>query len=174
MLYMSDSRPEYAEIMARTRLARARAVADALSAVGSGLARVGRGLKAGTVSTVDAIGRWRRERATTRELMALNDHMLKDIGLSRSMIRGIAADTARTPKPRRLEPVRTAVADEHDAALAAHQLRTPLTAIRGFSEILRDNPGLAPEQRDAFFGIVIAESERLDHAIDTVTSPNAA
>jgi uncharacterized protein YjiS (DUF1127 family) len=172
MIYLNDSRPEHAEIMARIRLARAQAVADALAGLRSGLARLGRGLWSAAAGTAAAIGRWRRERATMRELMALDDHMLKDIGLSRSMIRGIAAGVARAPV--RPEPVRTAVADDNEAALAAHRLRTPLTAIRGFSEILRDNPGLAPEQRDAFFGIVIAESERLDRAIDTVNGPNAA
>lgn len=49
-----------------------------------------------------------------------------------------------------------------------HELRTPLTSIRAFSEILRDNPGLPPAQRDNFLSIVIRESERLTRLINQV------
>jgi signal transduction histidine kinase len=57
---------------------------------------------------------------------------------------------------------------------AADALRTPLTSIRSLSEILRDNPHLPRATRERFLGIVIAESERLDRAIDRVlNSPPA-
>ncbi len=49
-----------------------------------------------------------------------------------------------------------------------HELRTPLTSIRAFSEILRDNPELGPEERQKFLGIVIQESERLSRLINQV------
>ncbi len=49
-----------------------------------------------------------------------------------------------------------------------HELRTPLTSIRSFSEILHDNPGLAPAERQQFLGIVIKESERLTRLINQV------
>lgn len=49
-----------------------------------------------------------------------------------------------------------------------HELRTPLTSIRAFTEILRDNPQLAAEQRENFLGIVIRESERLTRLINQV------
>ncbi len=49
-----------------------------------------------------------------------------------------------------------------------HELRTPLTSIRAFSEILRDNPELEPEERQRFLGIVIQESERLSRLINQV------
>jgi signal transduction histidine kinase len=48
----------------------------------------------------------------------------------------------------------------------SHELRTPLTSIRSFSEILHENPGLAPEQRQEFLGIVIKESARLTRLIN--------
>lgn len=58
------------------------------------------------------------------------------------------------------------VNDEH--SLTADALRTPLTSIRSFSEIVLDNPNLSPEERAAFLEIVVQESERLEKAIDAV------
>jgi Na+/proline symporter/nitrogen-specific signal transduction histidine kinase len=49
-----------------------------------------------------------------------------------------------------------------------HELRTPLTSIRSFSEILHDNEALPVDQRRAFLGIVIKESERLTRLINQV------
>jgi Na+/proline symporter/signal transduction histidine kinase len=49
-----------------------------------------------------------------------------------------------------------------------HELRTPLTSIRAFSEILRDHPDLAPDQRRDYLDIVIKESERLTRLINDV------
>jgi signal transduction histidine kinase len=53
-------------------------------------------------------------------------------------------------------------------ATVTHELRTPLTSIRSFSEILRDNADLPPEQRGEFLAIVIKESERLTRLINQV------
>jgi Na+/proline symporter/nitrogen-specific signal transduction histidine kinase len=50
----------------------------------------------------------------------------------------------------------------------SHELRTPLTSIRAFSEILRDNPRLAPAQREEFLGTVVKETERLSRLVDDV------
>jgi len=49
-----------------------------------------------------------------------------------------------------------------------HELRTPLTSIRSFSEILRDNPHLPPEERQQFLEITVKESERLTRLINQV------
>ncbi|MBF0374115.1 MAG: HAMP domain-containing histidine kinase [Alphaproteobacteria bacterium] len=49
-----------------------------------------------------------------------------------------------------------------------HELRTPLTSIRSFSEILRDNPEIDPEQRQQFLMIIVRESERLTRLINQV------
>jgi len=53
-------------------------------------------------------------------------------------------------------------------SLTADALRTPLTSIRSFSEIVHDNPNLSPEERAAFLEIVIQESERLERAIAAI------
>jgi signal transduction histidine kinase len=49
-----------------------------------------------------------------------------------------------------------------------HELRTPLTSIRAFSEILRDNPDIDPEERKNFLDITVKESERLTRLINQV------
>ncbi|MGD9783225.1 MAG: ATP-binding protein [Hyphomicrobiaceae bacterium] len=50
----------------------------------------------------------------------------------------------------------------------SHELRTPLTSIRSFSEILQDDPEMPEEQRNAFLGIIVSESERLTRLINQV------
>ncbi len=50
----------------------------------------------------------------------------------------------------------------------AHELRTPLTSIRGFTEILHDNPELDGAQRQKFLGIMADESQRLTRLINQV------
>lgn len=49
-----------------------------------------------------------------------------------------------------------------------HEFRTLITSIRSFSEILRDNADLGPEQRQQFLGIIADESERLSQSIGSV------
>ncbi len=46
-----------------------------------------------------------------------------------------------------------------------HELGTPLTAIRSLSEILRDNPDMAVEERTRFLNLIVAETERLSRLI---------
>ena len=53
-------------------------------------------------------------------------------------------------------------------ATVSHEVRTPLTSIRSFSEILRDNPELDPDQRQEFVTIIVQESERLSRLINDI------
>ena len=53
-------------------------------------------------------------------------------------------------------------------ATVSHEVRTPLTSIRSFSEILRDNPDLDPDQRQEFITIIVQESERLSRLINDI------
>jgi Na+/proline symporter/nitrogen-specific signal transduction histidine kinase len=53
-------------------------------------------------------------------------------------------------------------------ATVSHEVRTPLTSIRSFSEILRDNPDLDPDQRQEFVTIIVQESERLSRLINDI------
>ncbi|HKV08013.1 MAG TPA: sensor histidine kinase [Thermoanaerobaculia bacterium] len=54
--------------------------------------------------------------------------------------------------------------DEYLSTMA-HELRTPLSAVRAFAEILHDNPDLPVERRAAFLRIIEKENERLSRLI---------
>lgn len=47
----------------------------------------------------------------------------------------------------------------------AHELRTPVTSMRGFAEALRDGVVKDPEQQQRYYGIIAAESARLGRLI---------
>jgi len=49
-----------------------------------------------------------------------------------------------------------------------HELRTPLAAIRAFSEILHDDPEIELDERKRFLGILVSETERLSRLVDQV------
>jgi signal transduction histidine kinase len=49
-----------------------------------------------------------------------------------------------------------------------HELRTPLAAIRAFSEILHDDPEIELEERKRFLGILVSETERLSRLVNQV------
>ena len=53
-------------------------------------------------------------------------------------------------------------------ATVSHEVRTPLTSIRSFSEILRDNPDLDQGQRQEFVSIIVKESERLSRLLNDI------
>ena len=48
----------------------------------------------------------------------------------------------------------------------SHELRTPMTSIRSFSEILMDEAGVSNEQRRRFVSIINEESQRLTRLLD--------
>ena len=49
-----------------------------------------------------------------------------------------------------------------------HELRTPLTSIRAISEMMVDDPDMAPPQRQQFLHIITAETERLGRLVNQV------
>lgn len=51
------------------------------------------------------------------------------------------------------------------AASLAHELRTPITSMRGFAEALRDGVVPDPEQQKRYLGIIAAESARLGRLV---------
>ena len=83
-------------------------------------------------------------------------------------------------KSRELEAATTRTSSRQRAPQGARQVegrfhrhgeprgRTPLTSIRSFSEILRDNPDLDQEQRQEFVSIIVKESERLSRLINDI------
>ena len=68
----------------------------------------------------------------------------------------------------RLDSFSERMANEPYLAGIDHEFRTLITSIRSFSEILRDNADLGPDQRQHFLGIIADESARLSQSIDAV------
>ncbi len=62
----------------------------------------------------------------------------------------------------------TALGVQKDAFLSqiSHELRTPMTSIRSFSEILRQTENLAPEERQRYAGVIHDEAVRLTRLLD--------
>ncbi len=56
----------------------------------------------------------------------------------------------------------------HFIATASHEIRTPLTAIRGFSELLADDPTIDADVRQEFARTINLESERLARLADSL------
>lgn len=62
----------------------------------------------------------------------------------------------------------TQLSVQKDAFLSqiSHELRTPMTSIRAFSEILRDTEGLTPQERGKYSSIIHGEAIRLTRLLD--------
>ncbi len=50
-------------------------------------------------------------------------------------------------------------------AFLAHDLKTPLTSVLGYLELLRDEPGLSEEQRSKYTGIALGKARRLEELV---------
>lgn len=53
-------------------------------------------------------------------------------------------------------------------SMVTHEMRTPITSIRAFSEILLDNPDLNDKEKARFFQTIIKETDRMDRLINQV------
>ena len=75
-------------------------------------------------------------------------------------------DTAA--KLRRANEKLTQLSHQKDSFLSqiSHELRTPMTSIRSFSEILRDAKGLNPEEKTRYASIIHSETIRLTRLLD--------
>jgi signal transduction histidine kinase len=58
-----------------------------------------------------------------------------------------------------------AVRDSRDAGGLRQQLAQPLASIRTLAEVLRDNPTLAPEQRERMLGLIVDQSDRFERVV---------
>jgi signal transduction histidine kinase len=56
----------------------------------------------------------------------------------------------------------------HFVAAVSHELKTPLTAIRMYAEMLRDGIVLSEPKRQEYYGTITSESERLSRLINNV------
>ncbi len=53
-------------------------------------------------------------------------------------------------------------------ANVSHELRTPLSIIKGYAETIRDISGDNPDKREKHIDIIIEESDRLSHVVDSI------
>jgi predicted transcriptional regulator/DNA-binding XRE family transcriptional regulator len=65
-----------------------------------------------------------------------------------------------------LESLSARLSENPFLATSTHRLRTLLTSVRSFSEILHDNRELRPEERQKFLGIVVDESEKISDVLE--------
>ncbi|MCI0708247.1 MAG: hypothetical protein L0Y80_12285 [Ignavibacteriae bacterium] len=58
--------------------------------------------------------------------------------------------------------------------LIAHELRTPLSSIMGFAEMMADDPALSVERCREFAKIIMREGKRLSQIVDLVLLHSAS
>lgn len=105
-----------------------------------------------------ALERARRARERTRLISRLN---LRQAALSEELsARRKSLDETAQRFATRERVRRAALAD------LAHDLRTPLTTIRGYVDLLRENP--TPALRDAYFEAMVGQCDRLERLSDDV------
>ncbi|MEL7389746.1 MAG: ATP-binding protein, partial [Pseudomonadota bacterium] len=105
---------------------------------------------------------------SVQDLMAVADETAQIMEYS-SQLEAKTEEQARTA--RQLQQVNeklTQLSVQKDAFLSqiSHELRTPMTSIRAFSEILRDGRALEPDEQNKFASIISDEAGRLTRLLD--------
>ncbi|QYX56047.1 sodium:solute symporter [Roseovarius sp. SCSIO 43702] len=76
------------------------------------------------------------------------------------------ADTARQLQEVNAKLTQISIQKDGFLSQISHELRTPMTSIRAFSEILRDADGLGKEDQARYAGIIHDEAKRLTRLLD--------
>ena len=106
-------------------------------------------------------------RVSVEDLVAMADETAQIVEYSAQLTKKSKELTRTAAELQKANDKLTRLSVQKDAFLSqiSHELRTPMTSIRAFSEILRDNGG-APEERERFAGIIHDESLRLTRLLD--------
>mgnify|MGYP001948314599 CR=1 FL=1 len=102
------------------------------------------------------------------DLMAVADETAQIMEYS-SQLEAKSEELARTARQLRAANDKlTQISVQKDAFLSqiSHELRTPMTSIRAFSEILRDEGGLSAAERGKYASIILEEAVRLTRLLD--------
>jgi len=105
---------------------------------------------------------------SVEELMAVADETAQIMEYS-SQLEAKSEELSRTARQLRAANEKlTQISVQKDAFLSqiSHELRTPMTSIRAFSEILRDTEGLSLEDRGRYASIILEEAMRLTRLLD--------
>ncbi len=105
---------------------------------------------------------------SVEDLMRVADEAQQIMEYS-SQLETKSAELGRTARQLQLANDKlTALGVQKDAFLSqiSHELRTPMTSIRSFSEILRQTESLAPEDRQRYAGVIHDEAIRLTRLLD--------
>ena len=105
---------------------------------------------------------------SVQDLMAVADESAQILEYSGKLERQ-SAELMRTARQlREANEKLTELSEQKDAFLSqiSHELRTPMTSIRSFSEILRDESGLDPDVQARYATIINDEALRLTRLLD--------
>ena len=105
---------------------------------------------------------------SVEDLMAVADESAQILEYS-NRLKAKSAELSQTArKLREANEKLTALSVQKDAFLGqiSHELRTPMTSIRSFSEILRDTQGLAQAEKTKYASIIHGETIRLTRLLD--------
>ncbi|MEM8956436.1 MAG: ATP-binding protein [Pseudomonadota bacterium] len=107
---------------------------------------------------------------SVRDLMALADETAQIMEYS-SQLEAKSRELERTARQLRLANEKlTALSVQKDAFLSqiSHELRTPMTSIRAFSEILMSGEALSPDEQAHYSGVIHDEALRLTRLLDAL------
>ncbi|MFK7940827.1 MAG: ATP-binding protein, partial [Roseovarius sp.] len=105
---------------------------------------------------------------SVQDLMAVADETAQIMEHS-SQLEAKSEELARTARQLRAANEKlTQVSAQKDTFLSqiSHELRTPMTSIRAFSEILRDSDGISADETGKYSGIIHDEAVRLTRLLD--------
>ncbi|KAA2313151.1 sodium:solute symporter [Pseudooceanicola sediminis] len=105
---------------------------------------------------------------SVEDLMAVADETAQIMEYS-SQLEAKSDELVRTARQLRVANAKlTQLSVQKDAFLSqiSHELRTPMTSIRAFSEIMRDAPGLTEGQKHKYANIIHDETVRLTRLLD--------
>jgi signal transduction histidine kinase len=105
---------------------------------------------------------------SVRDLLAVADETAQMMEYSSQLERQSSELTRTAARLREANQKLTELAEQKDTFLSqiSHELRTPMTSIRAFSELLMQEEGLEPEARQKFSRIIHNESLRLTRLLD--------
>ncbi|MBT9385524.1 sodium:solute symporter [Pseudooceanicola sp. CBS1P-1] len=109
-----------------------------------------------------------RAAVSVEDLLAVADETAQIMEYS-SQLEAKSAELVRTARQlRQANETLTQISHQKDAFLSqiSHELRTPMTSIRAFSEILRDTPEMTAAQKARYGGIIHDEALRLTRLLD--------